>query len=107
MQKAACDRYFAGPFVKFMMYNEKALIEGGGMWFVGGKVCILLLCALSLLEHLKMSWADLTIAEFLQRLDEFRPGCIDAYPKCKALVKRVHELPNIAKYVAQRPKTPF
>ena len=39
MQKAACDRYFSDTFVKFMAYNEKALVDGGGTWFVGNKVC--------------------------------------------------------------------
>ena len=31
----------------------------------------------------QMSWADLAVAEFVERMEGLRPGCADAYPKLK------------------------
>jgi len=54
----------------------------------------------------KITWADLTIAEFLERMEScFDSHVLDSYPKLAEFVKKVHENPGIKQYVSGRPKT--
>jgi len=55
-----------------------------------------------------LTWADLYIAELLERLEKiFDPHALEHHPTLKKLVTDVHANPNIAKYVATRPATPL
>jgi len=51
------------------------------------------------------TYADLTVAELIDRMETlFDPNLTSCYPKLKGLHCRVHELPNIKKYIQTRPK---
>uniref|UniRef100_A0A915IHD4 Glutathione S-transferase n=1 Tax=Romanomermis culicivorax TaxID=13658 RepID=A0A915IHD4_ROMCU len=76
----------------FLDMYENFLIENGGKYFVGDHLC----------------WADLIIAEQLDRWLYFNKNDESLFNNHKALLKHmkyIHELPNIKKYVANRPKT--
>jgi len=54
-----------------------------------------------------LTYADLEVAEFVDRFDTcFEPGILNEYPELKALRDKVHKLEGVAKYVAERPKLP-
>lgn len=56
----------------------------------------------------QLTWADLTIAEFLERLQScFDSHVLDSHPKLEELVKKVHEIPEIKNYVNGRPHMTF
>jgi len=54
----------------------------------------------------KLHWADLVIAEYVDRIDTiFEKGFVaPKFPRLYAHWKRVHELPAIKKYVEKRPQ---
>jgi len=71
---------------------EKYLEASGTGWFVG--------------EHI--TWLDIFAGEFFSKFPTFGDAsALDAYPKLKQHVERVHAQPNIKKYVEQRPETLF
>jgi len=83
---------FKEPFGEFLDRYENFVEVTGSGWFVGADV----------------TWADLVIGEFLGRIQElFDPEAMAAFPALKEHCARVHELPNIKKYVESRPKTNF
>ena len=43
----------------------------------------------------------------LDMMDGEFPDGLDKFPKLRALQKRIHALPSIAKYIKERPDTPF
>jgi len=56
----------------------------------------------------KIHWADLVIAEFVDRFEHFEKGFVASkFPHLQAHWKRVHELPAIKKYVQKRPHYPL
>jgi len=77
----------------FLKRYEQFLVDNGSGWLVGKQV----------------TWADLLVSEYLSRLDDkdWLPGLVDSYPHLKALVDKVHALPNIKAWVAKRPQTGF
>jgi len=54
-------------------------------------------------------WADLYVAELIDRIETSynNKELVAKYPKLLAHCRRVHELPNIKKYVQNRPKMPL
>ncbi|OXA52352.1 glutathione S-transferase 1 [Folsomia candida] len=51
-----------------------------------------------------LTWADIFIADKLNRLQETEgPDVLDPYPNLKAFKEAVHAVPNIKAYVSQRP----
>jgi len=71
---------------------EKYLEDSGTGWFVG--------------EH--MTWVDIFAGEFFSKFTAFGDAtALDKYPKLKQLVERVHDQPNIKKYIEQRPESIF
>jgi hypothetical protein len=52
-----------------------------------------------------VSWADLMIGEYHERMDMIDKTSLDAAPTFRAHYQRVHQLPHIAAYVAHRTKT--
>lgn len=60
------------------------------------------------LVGLQVSWADILLGEFLERMDScFESGILKDYPKLAELVKKVHALPGIKEHVASRPSMPL
>jgi len=52
-----------------------------------------------------ITWADLVLAELLDRFDQcFEHGVYDHYKHLAALVKKVHESKGVHAYVSHRPK---
>jgi len=81
-------KYKIGYFVPFLQRYTKFLKQSASEWFVGDDV----------------TWADIMIAEYVERLDTtYEPGIINEFPDMKAHQERVYNLPNIAKYIANRP----
>jgi len=55
----------------------------------------------------KIHWSDLVIAEFVDRIETiFEKGFTAKYPHLYAHYQRVHEIPQIKKYVEKRPQYP-
>uniref|UniRef100_A0A9J2P7J0 glutathione transferase n=1 Tax=Ascaris lumbricoides TaxID=6252 RepID=A0A9J2P7J0_ASCLU len=54
-----------------------------------------------------VSWADLIITEYLATCQSLIPGFLDCCPNIEAYVKRIRNLPNIKKWIEERPKTDF
>jgi len=54
-------------------------------------------------------WSDLYVAELIDRIETTynNKELVAKYPKLLAHSRRVHELPNIKKYVQNRPKVPI
>jgi len=75
-----------GPFLD---RYEKFLGENKSGWLVGAQV----------------TWADLVLAEFMDRfVTVYEATVLDKHPNVKAHMMKVHALPNVKKYVQQRPK---
>jgi len=57
----------------------------------------------------KLSWADIVVAEILNRIVTIfdKPSVLDGHQHLIDLMKKVHDLPNIKKYVDSRPQTPL
>lgn len=65
-------------------------------------------CYHSVLLLFKVTWADLVLAEFTERLNTiYEKDVIKGHSKVLAHMHKVHELPNIKKYVAERPNYPI
>uniref|UniRef100_A0A915J7C7 GST C-terminal domain-containing protein n=1 Tax=Romanomermis culicivorax TaxID=13658 RepID=A0A915J7C7_ROMCU len=76
----------------FLDMFEKFLTENGGKYFVGDR----------------LTWADLLIGEFIDRFVLFNnknDSILAGHKKLAQHTKLIHELPNIKKYVANRPQT--
>lgn len=57
----------------------------------------------------QLTWVDLFAAEFFDKILTYGdPNALDAYPLVKKHKEDVYTIPNIKKYIDQRPKdTPF
>jgi len=74
----------------FLERYEGILAKNGGNHFVGSK----------------LTWGDIVIAEFLERMHmNIGPNVLDKYPKLTHLVKTVTEQPHIKAYIDKRPIT--
>ncbi|CAJ0574712.1 unnamed protein product, partial [Mesorhabditis spiculigera] len=69
----------------------KQLKEAGSGYLVGNKV----------------SWADLFLNYHVETFLGFRPDYIDKYPEIAAHLKKVRDIPELKKWVSQRPSAPF
>ncbi|VDK17700.1 unnamed protein product, partial [Anisakis simplex] len=54
-----------------------------------------------------LSWADLLITEYLATIQSVIPDFLKNYPTVEKYVNDVRKLPNIAKWLEERPKTPY
>ncbi|KHN74050.1 Glutathione S-transferase 1 [Toxocara canis] len=70
---------------------EKFLAKSGSGYLVGKSV----------------TWADLVISDSLATWETFVPSFLDGHSEVKKFVERIRELPNIKKWISERPKTPF
>jgi len=72
---------------QFMDRYEHLLAKSGNNHLVGSKT----------------TWADLVIAEFLDRMQSnFDSHLLEANPKLSEFVKKVHELPGVKEYIGMR-----
>jgi len=78
--------------ITFLDRYEEILSKNGSGWLVGSKI----------------TWADIVIAEFLERLQMmFDKEALGKHPKMAALVKKVLETQGIREYRDKRPQTEF
>lgn len=54
-----------------------------------------------------LTWADLAIFDVTSALFSKHPDLSKNYPKLSAVDEKIKNHPNIAKYIAARPETPF
>ena len=52
-----------------------------------------------------LTWADLHVFSFIDRMREDNPELLDECPKIKNLVERVEQEPNIARWLQSRPQS--
>lgn len=87
---AEYEKFKAGDLKMFLGLYEKFL-EKNGTGFLVGK---------------KLTWADLTLAEFLERFERMWDAkVLEGFPQLAKLTKMVHDLPNIKKYTDSRPES--
>ncbi|XP_066942426.1 hematopoietic prostaglandin D synthase-like [Macrobrachium rosenbergii] len=55
----------------------------------------------------KMTWSDVFVACYLSQLSAHHEGSLDAVPRLKALVEKVVKIPQIEKWIKERPDTPM
>uniref|UniRef100_A0A0N5AMW3 glutathione transferase n=1 Tax=Syphacia muris TaxID=451379 RepID=A0A0N5AMW3_9BILA len=76
---------------KYFGYLKKVLAASDGFHLIGKK----------------LSWADIVIAGNLKSLEGLAPPLFDGFPEIKKFVQQVHELPQLQKYLKERPVLPF
>jgi len=91
-KKEILNNFKHETFTPYLDRYEKFLTSNGTGYFVGKK----------------LTWADIIIAEWNQRFTEQNdPEALSGRPKLTEHMKMVTNVPNIKKYMASRPKTPF
>merc|ERR1711994_1044009 len=70
---------------------EKVLEKRGGQFLAGN--CL--------------TWAELHFLQLAESLETMSPKCVEATPKLANLVERTKNLPNIKKWLEERPVTPY
>ncbi|VDK57196.1 unnamed protein product, partial [Anisakis simplex] len=76
---------------KYLPYLEKFLTKSDGRYLVGKTI----------------TWADFVVSESLATWEDLVPGFLNGVPKLRKYTKAVRRLPNIAKWIDERPKTAF
>uniref|UniRef100_F1LCX2 Glutathione S-transferase 1 n=1 Tax=Ascaris suum TaxID=6253 RepID=F1LCX2_ASCSU len=76
---------------KHLPLLEKFLAKSGSEYMVGKSV----------------TWADLVITDSLASWESLIPDFLSGHLQLKKYVEHVRELPNIKKWIAERPKTPY
>lgn len=90
--KEAWEKFKKEALLPFLDRYEKLLKESHHSWFCGKEI----------------TWADLTVAEFLERMHScFDSTVLKDHPTLREHMQRVHDLPNVKRYVDQRPKMDF
>jgi hypothetical protein len=89
----------------FLRRYEKLLSDNDNMYFVGNAVQIKSIRELYfvIIFSLQLTWADIVIGDFIDRYCLVLPTLIDDHPLLQQFVDRIHQLPNIAKHIKQRP----
>jgi len=91
-KKEIYNTFKTESYKPFLDRYEKFLASNGTGYLVGKK----------------LTWADIVIGEWNQRVTElFDPEALSGHPKMSEHTKMVSNLPNISKYIASRPKTPL
>uniref|UniRef100_A0A914V2Z8 glutathione transferase n=1 Tax=Plectus sambesii TaxID=2011161 RepID=A0A914V2Z8_9BILA len=75
----------------FLVKYEQYLKDNGGQYFVGNE----------------LTWADIAIADVLDRLTWIDAHILDGHTSLKEYLHRIHNLPNIKKHNEARPKMVF
>merc|ERR1712173_630 len=86
-KKAAMEKHETQTVPNVLKMAEKRLIERGGQFMVGNA----------------FTWADLQLYSFI--IDNIVPVKLENLPKIADLVKRVGDLPNIKRWIENRPET--
>merc|ERR1712198_759339 len=87
--KTNLERAQADVIPKTMGQLEARLIERGGQFFAGNA----------------LSWADLHVFAFVDRMRLDNPELLDEYPKMKNLIERIELEPNIVNWLKSRPQS--
>ncbi|GAU88189.1 hypothetical protein RvY_00933 [Ramazzottius varieornatus] len=87
------DKFFSETLPDYIEVLEQHLKNnnGGKGYFVGNSP----------------TWADISIAVSMDRLDSWQPGSVSKYPLLAAHNARVEGLEGIKDWIAKRPKTPM
>lgn len=89
-KKSSLTREFMSDVIpKTMGQLEARLIERGGQFFAGNA----------------LSWADLHVFAFVDRMRLDNPELLDEYPKMKNLIERIELEPNIVNWLKSRPQS--
>lgn len=78
-------------FPRYLGILSRLVTEGSSGWLFGSK----------------LMWADLKVTAVLDTIGATSPEVLPKYPALVALKDSVEKLPNIAKWIAQRPVTPY
>lgn len=54
-----------------------------------------------------LTFADLILAEHVSTLKEFVPDYTEGFPEIEAHLQKVHNIPELKKWLSARPKTIF
>jgi len=68
---------------------EKLLVKRGGQYFAGNQ----------------FSWAELHFLQIMDLVMAKNEGVLDKFPKLNNLIKRTKNIPNIKKWMEDRPVT--
>merc|ERR1712227_871746 len=75
----------------YATHFEKILQKRGGQYFAGNKV----------------TWAEMHFYQIMEIVLGQNSGALDAFPKLKSLNERIKLIPNIKKWLEERPATDF
>ena len=67
----------------------------------------MLIITRSLLLPLKVTYADFAVYVLLETLEADSPSLLDNFPSLNKLKNSVQKLPNIDKWIKNRPLTPY
>merc|ERR1712173_12100 len=70
---------------------EKLLVKRGGQFFAGNR----------------FTWAELHFLQLVDLMSTMNPKVLDGYPKLANLIERTRKVPNIKKWLEERPATEF
>jgi glutathione S-transferase len=88
--KEELEKFKAEHLKNFLDRYEKFLTTNGSGHLVGSKT----------------TWADLAVAEFLERMQhDIDEHLLDSHPKLLEFVEKIHQNPGIKHYISQRPKS--
>uniref|UniRef100_A0A0M3HSZ2 glutathione transferase n=1 Tax=Ascaris lumbricoides TaxID=6252 RepID=A0A0M3HSZ2_ASCLU len=76
---------------KYLVALEKFLAKSGSGFLVGKS----------------LTWVDLIVTEYIATWDSINPTFLHGHPKVKKYVQSIRALPNIKKWIEERPNTIF
>jgi len=88
-KKEVAEKLQGEKFGIFLKSMTKLLMENGDDFIVGKG----------------LTWADLAIADLIGLISEYDQEVLEKAPQLDELTKRVNALPNIQKWIEERPKT--
>ncbi|KJH42595.1 glutathione S-transferase protein [Dictyocaulus viviparus] len=59
------------------------------------------------LVGVSLTWVDVLIAEHASEFSEKVPGFLNGFPQVEAHMRKVRSIPNLKKWLENRPQTPF
>ena len=91
-KKAEMDKAYSEKALPFGLAKFEALSSSNDDGYLWGN---------------KLTWVDLAFFNWIAMVVARDPAVLDNYPSLKKLKETVETLPNIAKWLKERPETPF